>query len=74
MDKNKEHNLTVFCDQIRSQKGKMADFIIQDICCGQAEDPSDSWAWNFYQTFNLVEEFLQECKLWQTSYYINNIR
>lgn len=74
MDDKKNYNLTIFCDQIRNMKGKMANYMIQDICQGQVEDPSDHWAWMIYSTFGLVEEFLEDCGLWQPSYFRDLIK
>lgn len=74
MDNNKDYNLTVFCDQIRNQQGNMAIYIVEDICQAKAEDPSDSWAWKYYQSFRVVQDYLEKCKLWQPSYYEDLIK
>lgn len=66
MNKN---NLTVFCNQIRNMRGKMAIYIVQDICSGEVEYPVDHWAWKYYQTFSVIEEYLDKCHLWIPSYY-----
>jgi hypothetical protein len=38
----KNNNLIVFCDQINSQYGKMAHYIIEELIEGKIDTPSDS--------------------------------
>ena len=74
MMEKKNNNLIVFCDQINSQYGKMAHYIIEELIEGKIDTPSDSQVWEYYLTFALVIEYLQECGLWETSYYKDRIK